>query len=80
MNVTERVHEIVAEQLRLEPSEVSQGSNVTELGADSLHIVEMVVAIEDEFDIDIPDDDAQSLTTVGAMVRYVEQRLAPKDT
>lgn len=70
-NIQERVIKVIAEQLRLETSQIKlENAFVADLGADSLDTVELVMALEDEFDIEIPDDDAESITTVQAAVDY----------
>ena len=69
----EKVIKIIADHLKIDESTVSLDSQIIEdLGADSLHIVELVMEIENNFDITIPDDDAEGLTTVGKVVEYVE--------
>ena len=69
----EKVIKIIADHLKIDESTVSLDSQIIEdLGADSLHIVELVMEIENNFDITIPDDDAEGLTTVGNVVEYVE--------
>jgi acyl carrier protein len=74
--VFEKVKAIVVEQLGASPDEVTIESSFREdLGADSLDLVEMVMAFEDEFGGEISDDDAQTITTVGAAVKYVEGKM-----
>ena len=69
----EKVIKIIADHLKIDEATVSLDSQIIEdLGADSLHIVELVMEIENNFDITIPDDDAEGLTTVGKVVEYVE--------
>ena len=69
----EKVIKIIDDHLKIDESTVSLDSQIIEdLGADSLHIVELVMEIENNFDITIPDDDAEGLTTVGKVVEYVE--------
>jgi acyl carrier protein len=64
--IFEKVQEKVAEQLGIEPEEVTlESSFIVDLGADSLDIVELLMALEEEFDIEIPDEEAEKLTTVG---------------
>jgi acyl carrier protein len=71
-----RIRELVAEQLGVNPSELSPDANILEdLGADSLDVVEMVMAIEEAFDIEISDEDAESMRTVGDVEAYISERL-----
>ncbi len=73
--VSERVKAIIAEQLGVKSEEVTDTASFTEdLGADSLDTVELVMALEEEFGIEIPDEDAEKMTTVGEAVRYIEQK------
>ncbi|MEG4812641.1 acyl carrier protein [Microcoleus sp. F8-D3] len=72
-----RVQKIVAEQLEVEKSEVKPEANfANDLGADSLDTVELVMALEEEFDIEIPDEAAEGITTVQASVDYINSQLA----
>jgi acyl carrier protein len=72
----EKVQKVVAEQLSIEPSEVTlEKSFSDDLGADSLDIVELVMALEEEFDIEIPDDDAEKLTNVQNVVDYITEKV-----
>jgi len=69
-----RVKEIIVEQLGVEVEEVTmEASFVDNLGADSLDIVELVMALEEEFDIQIPDEDAEKIRKVGEAVKYIEE-------
>ncbi len=71
----ERVREIIVNELGVEPEKVTQqASFVEDLGADSLDTVELVMAFEEEFGIEIPDEDAENLQTVGDAVRYLQQK------
>ena len=71
-NVEQRVKKIVAEQLGVNESEIkSESSFVDDLGADSLDTVELVMALEEEFETEIPDEDAETITTVRQAVDYV---------
>ena len=68
-----QVKDVVAEQLNVEPTEVHEDSSfVDDLGADSLDLVELVMALEDNFDMKIPDEDVESIKTVGDAVTYIE--------
>ena len=72
-NVQERVIKIVAEQMGVEKAKVApETSFVNDLGADSLDTVELVMELEDEFDISIPDEEAEKIQTVGQAVKYIE--------
>ncbi|BAC90252.1 acyl carrier protein [Gloeobacter violaceus PCC 7421] len=75
VEVYQRVKKIVVEQLSVEESEVtSESSFANDLGADSLDQVELVMALEQEFETEIPDEDAEKITTVGDAVTYVLKR------
>ncbi len=72
MSIEERVKKIVAEQLGSGEDEISNESSfIDDLGADSLDTVELVMALEEEFDIEISDDDAEKIATVQAAIDYV---------
>ncbi len=73
MSVEQRVIDIVAEQLGVERDKIKPESNfVNDLGADSLDTVELVMELEEEFDISIPDDAAEKIQTVGEAVKHIE--------
>ena len=75
-SVEERVKKIVAEQLGVNEEEVTnQASFVDDLGADSLDTVELVMALEEEFECEIPDDEAEKITTVQQAVDYIQKNL-----
>ena len=70
--VFERIREVLAERLSVEETDVTEEANFQEdLGADSLDLVEMIMELEDQFGIKIPDEDAQKIQTVGQAVEYV---------
>jgi len=74
MSVEQKVKEIIVEQLGVEDSEVTPtASFVNDLGADSLDIVELVMAFEEAFDIEIPDEAAEKITTVKDAIDYIEK-------
>ncbi|MGQ9779893.1 MAG: acyl carrier protein [Bacillota bacterium] len=76
MDVFEKVKEIIVEQLGVDEEEVTlQASFVDDLGADSLDIVELVMALEEEFDMEIPDEDAEKIVTVGDAVNYIKEKI-----
>lgn len=71
--VFEKIKSIIADQLGVEESEIKMESSfVDDLGADSLDIVELIMALEEEFDIEIPDEDAEKIATVGDVVDYIK--------
>lgn len=73
--VLERVKKVTCEELGVSDTEVKEESSFTDdLGADSLDVVELVMALEEEFGIDIPDDDVTNLKTVGDAVNYIETK------
>jgi acyl carrier protein len=73
--VDERVKKIIAEQLGVEADEVTpEASFVEDLGADSLDTVELVMALEEEFSIEIPDEDAEKILTVGKALDYIKEK------
>ncbi|WP_145264450.1 acyl carrier protein [Planctomycetes bacterium Pan216] len=73
-NIQERVIEIIAEQMGVSKDQVSsETSFVNDLGADSLDQVELVMELEEEFDITIPDEQAEHIQTVGQAVKYIEE-------
>jgi len=69
----EKIKDVVAEQLNVEPDEIHEDSSfVDDLGADSLDLVELVMALEDNFDMKIPDEDVEAIKTVGDAQTYIE--------
>jgi acyl carrier protein len=73
-SIEERVKEIISEQLGVEEGEVTPAAKfIEDLGADSLDTVELVMAFEEEFDIEIPDEDAEKITTVGDAIHYIKE-------
>ena len=75
MEAAEKVRKIIVERLGVKPEEVTdEASFVDDLGADSLDVVELVMAFEEAFDVEIPDEDAEKITTVGDAIRYIKER------
>ncbi len=75
MALQEKVKEIIVEQLGVSAEQVTpEASFIDDLGADSLDTVELVMAFEEEFGAEIPDEDAEKLTTVGAVVNYLKEK------
>lgn len=75
MALAEKVKEIIVDQLGVDPNEVTDKAHfIEDLGADSLDTVELVMAFEDEFKIEIPDEDAEKITTVGSAVEYLKNK------
>ncbi len=76
MSVLEKIKKIVAEQLDVDPEQVvSEASFVDDLGADSLDLTELIMAMEDEFGMEIDDEEAQKLRTVQDVINYIEANL-----
>ncbi len=76
MSTEDKVKQIIVEQLGVDVSEVTpEASFIDDLGADSLDTVELVMAFEEEFDTEIPDEDAEKLTTVGNAIEYLHAKL-----
>ena len=76
MNLEERVAELVVEQLGVSREEVvAEAAFIDDLGADSLDIVELVMAMEEAFDVEIPDEDAEKIQTIQDAVSYLKERV-----
>ncbi|CDA89411.1 MAG: acyl carrier protein [Firmicutes bacterium] len=72
--IFDKIKDIIIDQLQVEESDVAMDTNLMkDLSADSLDAVEIIMAIEDEFGIEIPDEDAENIQTVGDLVKYVEE-------
>ncbi|MCX5802480.1 MAG: acyl carrier protein [Proteobacteria bacterium] len=79
MTVVEKVKKMIVDQLGVSESEViPEAKFIDDLGADSLDIVELIMALEDEYGIEIPDEDAEKIETVGDAIKYIEEHLAEK--
>jgi acyl carrier protein len=76
-SISEKVKDIIVEQLGVNPEQVTEtASFIEDLGADSLDTVELVMAFEEEFGVEVPDEDAEKLQTVGNVVDYIEKKTA----
>jgi acyl carrier protein len=76
MSLEERVTNLIVEQLGVSKDEaVLKASFIDDLGADSLDIVELVMSLEEDFDLEIPDDDAEKIQTIGDAIAYMKERL-----
>jgi acyl carrier protein len=74
MEIAEKVKEIISQQLDVDLTEVKEAASfIDDLGADSLAIVELVLAFEEQFEIDIPDEDTEKIRTVGDAVSYIQE-------
>ena len=75
----DKIKQIIADQLGVKKEEVTDNAKfVDDLGADSLDTVELVMALEEEFGVEIPDDEAEKLATVGDALRYIEEKAGGK--
>ena len=76
-DVQQRIIQLIAEQLEKDPSEIKpEMSFADDLGADSLDLVELIMTVEEEFNIEIPDEDAEKITTVQAAIDYANSKKA----
>ena len=76
MDIFEKVKELIAEQLDVADKDgITEASSITDdLGADSLDVVDLVMALEDEFSVEIPEDEVENIKTVGDIVKYIEDK------
>lgn len=74
MEIADKVKEIISQQLDVDTAKIEDGASfIDDLGADSLAIVELVLAFEEQFEIDIPDEDTEKIRTVGDAVSYIKE-------
>ena len=74
--VFEKVRDILCEQLDVDEEKVTMEANITDdLGADSLDIVDLVMSLEEEFDVEVPDEEVESIKTVGDIVKFIESHV-----
>lgn len=75
MDIFEKVKALVADQLDADADSIQENTSITDdLGADSLDIVDLVMAIEDEFSVEIPEDQVENIKTIGDIVKYIEDK------
>ena len=75
--IEEKVKDIIVEQLGVNPEQVTPSASfIEDLGADSLDTVELVMAFEEEFGVEVPDEDAEKLQSVGDVIKYLEEKAA----
>ncbi len=80
MSVQDDVRNIIIEKLGVEEKQITDDARfIEDLGADSLDTVEIVMALEEKFGIEVPDEEAEKLTTVGASIKYIEEKIKSKD-
>jgi acyl carrier protein len=74
-SIEEKVRDIIVEQLSVNPEQVTPDAKfIEDLGADSLDVVELVMAFEEQFSVEVPDEDAEKLLTVGDVIKYIEDK------
>ena len=74
--VVDKVKKIIVDQLDVEEDKVTEAASITDdLGADSLDVVDLVMSFEEEFDIEIPDDQVEKIKTVGDIVKFIEEKV-----
>ena len=75
-DVRDKVKQVIVEQLSVNPEEVTDDASfIEDLGADSLDIVELVMELEEQFGVDIPDEDAEKISSVGEAIKYIEEKI-----
>lgn len=77
-DIAERVRNIVAERLNVNPEEITLETTFEDLGADSLDVMDLIMELEQEFDIEIPDEDAENIRTLEDTINYIQSRIQNK--
>lgn len=75
MDILQKIKEIISEQTGIEKDKLSESTTIEDVIADSLDTVEMLMSVEESFDMDIPDSDAEKFTNIGDLVSYIESRM-----
>ena len=76
-NTFEKVREVIAEELEVEDTQIKMESQIVDdLGADSLDVVELIMRLEEKFDIEIPDEDAEKIQSVGDAVKFIDEHIS----
>lgn len=75
MDILQKIKEIISEQTGIEKDKLSESTTIEDVIADSLDTVEMLMTVEESFDMDIPDSDAEKFTNIGDLVSYIESRM-----
>ena len=75
MSLSDQIKSILSAHLSVEPDDLTDSTSFDDLNADSLDVVEIIMALEEEFDLEIPDEDAEKIRTVGDVTEYIKERI-----